>query len=47
MIVGEPSIEELLAEPAIQIVMRRDRVQLSDLLSLLAAVQKRIKAAGC
>ena len=47
MIVGEPSIRELLAEPAIQVVMQRDRVQLSELLDLLAAVQKRINEAGC
>ena len=42
MVTGEPSVEELLAEPIIRRLMASDRVSMGELERLLARVRERL-----
>jgi hypothetical protein len=42
-ITGEPSLRELLADPCLHAVMRRDGVDMICLLNVIAAAQARLR----
>jgi hypothetical protein len=42
MLTGEPSLEEILSEPIIQLLMAADRVSLDELRALYAVLSRRI-----
>jgi hypothetical protein len=44
-ITGEPSLRELLADPCLQALMRRDGVDMICLLNVIAAAQTRVAGA--
>jgi hypothetical protein len=41
---GKPSLQELLDDPTIQLLMERDGVRMEDLVGLLGLVRKRLIA---
>ena len=41
---GEPSLQELLADPCLHAVMRRDGVEMICLLNLIAVAQMRLRS---
>lgn len=43
-ITGEPSLRELLADPCLQALMRRDGVDMICLLNMIAVAQMRLAA---
>ena len=40
MLIGEPSLEEILSEPIIHMLMQADRVSIEELRTLLALVAR-------
>ena len=42
MLKGEPSLEEILSEPIVQLLMAADRVSLDELRALYAVLSRRI-----
>lgn len=44
MLKGEPSLEEILSEPIVQLLMAADRVSLDELRDLYAVLAQRISA---
>ena len=40
MLIGEPSLEEILSEPIIHLLMQADRVSIDELRTLLALVAR-------
>ena len=44
MLKGEPSLEEILSEPIVQLLMAADRVSLDELRDLYAVLTQRISA---
>jgi hypothetical protein len=43
---AEPALEELLADPVLHLVMRRDRVSLAELRGIIVAAQVRRREAS-
>lgn len=45
-IYGEPGIDELLRDPLVSLVLRRDHLSREDLLAALAVARRRLKPEG-
>ncbi len=43
----EPSLEDLLTDPIVRLVLDRDRIDPAELQSLLAQIRKRLQAPAC
>lgn len=44
---GEPALQDLLADPCLHAVMRRDGVEMTTLLNMIAAAKSRLRRDLC
>ncbi len=44
---GEPSLDEILAEPIVQLLMHRDRVRMEDLTDLANRLRPTLRGKAC
>lgn len=46
-LIGEPSLQDLLADPCTHAVMRRDGIEMSTLLTVIAVAKSRLRRDLC